>query len=203
MAAVLALTSVSASATTITVTDTSGPFFNIDNSTPTFLTVSGAAGTITDLNVNISGYTGVNYDLSVWLTHVDTATTVQLWADDYDTSTYPCCSGSLIMDDEAALDYQTQFVSSTTPIGFRPYSLLSAFDGESFSGTWQLSFTNTACCVGEGDTLQSWGLTAEVGVPAPATLLLFGLGLVGLRMGARKAARFSGSSIRKVNNIES
>ncbi len=84
------------------------------------------------------------------------------------------------------------FVGAGNPIPSGTYAALgsfSVFDGLSAAGTWTLNMNDRTG--GDSGTLGSWTLNIDMDevaapVPAPATLALFGLGLVGLGWSRRR-----------------
>jgi hypothetical protein len=124
----------------------------------------GGSGTITDLNVGLvitHTYVG---DLLVTLTHVDTGTSVTI-IDHPGESSYGSgdfgCSGNNIdatLDDEASLPVEDQCRSLDPAISgsVRPNHPLSAFDGESLSGTWRLTVIDEATL--DDGILVEWSL---------------------------------------------
>ena len=89
-------------------------------------------------------------------------------------------------------DGGANFVGAGNPIPSGTYAALnsfSVFDGLSAAGTWTLNLNDRTG--GDAGSLGSWTLNIDMGdvaapVPAPATLALFGLGLVGLGWSRRK-----------------
>jgi hypothetical protein len=153
---------------------------NVDNLTATLVELeSFETGIINDLNLAIN-MTGISYDLSVLLTHVDTGSAATIWLSDNLNGGHYFSSTNTLFDDEAMLDFHPNY-STVAASSYRSVDLLSIFDGEQISGTWQLSITNTGCCDGEGDELVAWSIMADVtDVPEPTSLAIFALGLIGL-----------------------
>ena len=177
----------SASATPITIWGAAAS--NVDTGGATLVTLNSlTGGTINDLNLFIDFDADCcGFDNTVILSHLDTGTSAVIWfdADDAGEQGFGDVRNTTF-DDEAS----TAFVEAPYNTGsfdiypgtYRPADLLAAFDGEDFSGTWQLSIQNTGCCIGEGDDLLAWAIMADVTttVPVPAAVWLFGSGLLGL-----------------------
>jgi hypothetical protein len=94
---------------------------------------------------------------------------------------------SVTFDDEAGSGLGSQVAAGT----FRPVGALGAFDGLDMFGDWSLFIRNT----NNRDPLSYFSSRLEVtaaqaDVPEPATPAIFGLGLLGLGIGAaRRRAR--------------
>lgn len=75
-------------------------------------------------------------------------------------STYGCSNDDILatLDDEAALPAGDQRGSPALSGSFTPNNTLSAFDGESGNGTWQLAVTDSYTSADSG-TLNSWSMT--------------------------------------------
>ena len=145
----------------------SAPGIAIPDNDPAGITddivISGASGTITDLNAifNID-HTWVG-DLIVTLEHVNTGTTVTLIdRPGVPNTTFGCSSNDfdVRMDDEAGTAIEGTCGPSSSdpfPIGdFIPNNPLSVFDGESINGTWRVTVSDNAG--GDDGTLVSWCL---------------------------------------------
>jgi hypothetical protein len=130
----------------------------------------------------------------VILSHLDTGTSAAIWFDADDVAKQHFGDvRNTTFDDEAP----TAFVDAPyntggfdiSPGTYSAAGLLSAFDGEDFSGTWQLSIQNTGCCFGEGDDLLAWAIIADVTtVPAPAPMVLglMSIGLLGVGVATKR-----------------
>ncbi len=125
------------------------------------LTISGAA-TIDDLNVTVDMDHAWVGDLSMVLTHQDTGTAVTIIdRPGVPASTYGCSGDDILatLDDEAASPVENQCSGTPTINGtFTPNNALSAFDGQSGNGTWQLSVTDSYTSADAG-TLNGWSIT--------------------------------------------
>lgn len=152
---------------------------DVDHLTSTLINLdSSAEGVINDLDLAIQ-ITGVSFDLSVSLSHLDTGSSATIWLSDNLNGGHFFTDTNTVFDDEAALDFHPNYGTSTDT-SYRAVDLLSIFDGEKIAGTWQLSITNTGCCDGEGDDLVAWSIMAEVtAVPEPSSLAIFALGILG------------------------
>jgi subtilisin-like proprotein convertase family protein len=123
----------------------------------------GPSATIDDLDVDIDMDHAWVGDLSMVLTHQNTGTAVTIIdRPGVPASTYGCSGDDILatLDDEAALPVENQCGGGTPTISgtFSPNSALSAFDGESSSGTWQLSVTDAFTSADAG-TLNGWSIT--------------------------------------------
>ncbi|CAN0536458.1 unnamed protein product [Laminaria digitata] len=96
--------------------------------------------------------------------------------------------GDYVFADGGAAAFQT--AGNPIPSGtYAPQDSLAAFGGLSAAGTWTLNLTDRSG--GDSGNLGSWTLNIDMEevaapVPAPATLALFGLGLVGLGWSRRR-----------------
>ena len=122
------------------------------------------AGTIADIDVSVEAdHTWVG-DLSLTLEHVGTTTSVPIFdRPGVPASGFGCSSNDIdvILSDEAAAPVEDQCspVAPAIQGEFSPNSPLSAFDGESFSGNWQLTIADHAS--GDTGTLVEWCLLSE------------------------------------------
>jgi subtilisin-like proprotein convertase family protein len=147
-----------------TYTSTNVPI-SLPNGTTTIssqLTVP-ASATIDDLDVTIGMAHAWVGDLSMVLTHQNTGTAVTIIdRPGVPASTYGCSGNNIAatLDDEASASVENQCASGTPTINgtFTPNNALSAFDGESSSGTWQLSVTDHFTSADSG-TLNGWSIT--------------------------------------------
>ncbi len=122
-------------------------------------------GTLADLDVEVQiDHTWVG-DLAVTLTHVDTATSVTIIDRPGEPVSWFGCDGNNIdatLDDEAALAVEDECAAAIPTIegSFIPLNALSAFDGEDFSGDWELTVSDAE----GGDTgiLIEWCLVQEI-----------------------------------------
>ena len=120
---------------------------------------------IGDLNVSLTApHTWVG-DLTVTLRHIDTGTAVVVLdrpGDPTPTLGANGCSNDnidVILDDEGATPAEDACAATPPAIGgmLTPNNPLSAFDGQSASGTWELSVADNAAQ--DTGTLQTWCVT--------------------------------------------
>jgi hypothetical protein len=125
------------------------------------LTVSGAT-TIADLNVSIDMAHAWVGDLSMVLTNQTSGTAVTILdRPGVPASTYGCSGDNILatLDDEAALSAENQCGNSPAISGsVTPNNPLSAFDGQSGNGTWQLAITDSYTSADAG-SLNGWSVT--------------------------------------------
>ncbi|HET6604811.1 MAG TPA: S8 family serine peptidase, partial [Xanthomonadaceae bacterium] len=144
----------------VAIPDRQGGTFGVVSDT---LTVS-SVGNLADLDLAVDiSHTWVG-DLLVGLRHVATNTTVTLIDRPGRTAGGAGCSGNDIdvtLDDEAGAPVETQCAASTPTISgtFTPNNPLSAFDGLSLAGDWQITVTDAA--TGDTGTLNTWCLIAR------------------------------------------
>jgi subtilisin-like proprotein convertase family protein len=134
------------------------------------LNVSGG-GTIADVNFTVNMSHVWVGDIGMTLSHNSTNVTV-LDRPGVPASTYGCSGDNVVatLDDEASLPVENQCAGSTPTISgtFTPNNALSAFDGQSSTGTWTLT-VNDYYTSADAGTLNSWSLeicTAGAG-PTP------------------------------------
>jgi subtilisin-like proprotein convertase family protein len=153
-----------------------------DLATTSSILVLSDSGVINDLNVYVNLTHTSDFDLRISLRHNDTATTVLLFNQ---LAGSGADFAGTIFDDEAA----TSISAGTGPFAgtFRGEGLLSAFDGQSLSGTWTLIVDDGAAL--DVGTLLAWGIrgdAASVAVPEGGfSAALLGLGLLGCVAGRR------------------
>ncbi len=167
--------------------------------------ITSQTGIITDLNVSVElvpgpfaadGGTDLPWDdLDMYLSH--NGTTVQLHDSQTNAGPNPGVVFDVTFDDEAGstlvdLIFSNPFPPLPDALGdYAPNGggALSDFDGMSLSGLWELTFVEN-CCSGE-TLLGSWAISGTTAsVPAPASLLILGLGLIGFRgRGSSRGAR--------------
>ena len=148
----------------VTYTSTNVPIAlpNGTTSISSQLTV-GPSATIADLDVDIDMAHAWVGDLSMVLTHQNTGTAVTIIdRPGVPASTYGCSGDDILatLNDEAAAPVENQCAGGTPTINgtFSPNSALTAFDGESSSGTWQLTVTDNYTSADAG-TLNGWSIT--------------------------------------------
>jgi len=87
-----------------------------------------------------------------------------------------------LFDDSAALAIDAGYAYAPYSGSFRPQQALAAFNGLDIFGDWTLSVRDMEA--GDSGVLNSWRLVADVApaaeVPEPASLALFGLGMLGV-----------------------
>jgi subtilisin-like proprotein convertase family protein len=123
----------------------------------------GPSVTIGDLDVTVNMAHAWPGDLSMVLTHQSTGTAVTfLDRPGVPASTYGCSTDNIqaTLSDEAALPVENQCNGSAPAISgtFSPNNALTAFDGQSSSGTWQLTVTDNYTSADAG-TLNGWSIT--------------------------------------------
>jgi hypothetical protein len=195
---ILLLFGASASATPITIWGSAA--FDVDTAVETLVTLnSPTGGAINDLNLFIDFDADCcGFDNTVILSHLDTGTSATIWFDakDVDKQLFGDVRNTTFDDEaptafvNAPLIYNTDTYTHDILTGtYRAAGLLSAFDGEDFSGTWELSIQNTGGGIGEGDDLLAWAIIADVTtVPAPAPMVLglMSIGLLGVGVATKK-----------------
>ena len=147
---------VNAAASIVAGSDTPKP---IPNSGSVTSVISGpSCPYITDVRVSVAADHPALNELVITLTHDTPAKTVQLM-------NAPQCAGAnmdLVFDDAGTSGaVQTAACSGSTPAlngAFTPKDALSAFNGDSASGNWTLTVTDTGGANPGSGTLKSWGI---------------------------------------------
>lgn len=154
---------------------------DVDNSYPStnvFLNVVDT-GIITDMNLNLVISEPYVDDFFVQLIHNDIIVRVYSGGQADTAASYI----NATFDDQASNSYP---VNGTVEGVFKPFEFLSAFNGAELSGLWRLRITDRYV-PGDGNDLIAWSIsgTTET-VPEPSTMLLLGLGLLGVATVRRK-----------------
>jgi len=87
-----------------------------------------------------------------------------------------------LFDDQADIAINAGYAYAPYTGSFRPEEALAAFIDQDVFGDWTLTMTDSEA--GDSGALNSWGITAAV--PEPASLALFGLGMMGLAGSRRR-----------------
>ncbi len=147
---------------------------DVDTDLPTLVTLqSFSGGTISDLKLFIDYEANTaGFDVTVTLTHMDTGTSDVIWHDsdsigaqnfdDVNNTTFDDGASVAFVNAPLYRDSPDDGWDDIVPDSYTPAQPLSAFDGEVFAGTWQLSVQTTGCCSNEGDNLLGWSITADV-----------------------------------------
>ena len=144
--------------TTVASTDVPIAILDLDTVTSD-LSVGGAAGALTDLDVTLDITHNWDSDLDVYLisplgTRVELFTGVGGMGEDFSGTT---------LDDEATLAIGSGFAPFSGR--YRPEGSLAALDGEDPNGTWLLEITDTEEYL--AGTLNSWSITFRVEAGEP------------------------------------
>ena len=178
----------------------------VANPYPSAILVSGLTGSITDVNVTISGLSHTfPDDIDVLLVGPGSqkillmsdaggphdVTNINLTFDDAASLLLPngdaLTSGTFKPTNYTGNGGPNDLFPSPAPVG--PYgSLLSTFNGTNPNGTWSLFvFDDEGGDVGR--ITNGWSLDISTAVPEPSTLLLLGAGFVALAARTRKKGR--------------
>lgn len=161
---------------------------------PSNINVSGLTGTITDLNVTISGLTHT-FPADIDMLLVGPGGQKIIFMSDVGGAT-PVSNITLTLDDEAGLLLPVTPLSTGTfrpnnvgngdtfpaPAPAGPYgALLSDFDGTNPNGTWSL-YVLDDFAIDIGTIANGWSLdiSTAAAVPEPGSLMLLSLGFAGL-----------------------
>ncbi|MBP7999790.1 MAG: M36 family metallopeptidase [Chloroflexi bacterium] len=129
----------------------------------------GGGGTIADVNFTVNMSHVWVGDIGMSVSHNSTNVTV-LDRPGVPASTYGCSGDNVVatLDDEASQPVENQCAGSTPTINgtFTPNNALSAFDGQSSTGTWTLT-VNDYYTAADAGTLNSWSLEICVQGAAP------------------------------------
>jgi hypothetical protein len=137
-------------------------------------------GTLTDLDVSLNvTHTWVG-DLAVTLAHSGGATATILNQPGEPASTFGCSNDDIAggIDDEGGTNLETHCAGTTPWINFLGVGgdpagpVMSAWDGEDFSGTWTLTISDNAG--GDTGTLNEWCLLPS-GAIVPVELQTFSI----------------------------
>lgn len=194
-----------AQAATISVTSGSGATIT-DNATQTIdIVIADTRPIIGSFFVSLNSLThSFIGDLSATVTHVDTATTVQLFQRPGRISTGNGCNdnfnGTYTFSDSGATALGCIAGNSNIPVGTyrasqdiagtdeQVIAIVNAFNTELANGTWRLSITDS----NNADTgaIGSWTVNFNVqdtpGVPEPGTFALLAAGLCAIALQRRK-----------------
>lgn len=157
--------------TTCTVYNSTNVPINLPNGTSSInSTLSvGSGGTIADVNFTVNMSHVWVGDLGMTLSHNSTNVTV-IDRPGVPASTYGCSGDNIVatLDDEASQPVENQCAGSTPTINgtFTPNNALSAFDGQSSTGTWTLT-VNDYYTSADAGTLNSWSLEICVAGAGP------------------------------------
>jgi len=176
----LMLLAATASADPFSHSSTDTPLSLPDLSTTVSTLVVGSGGTINDINVTVSINHTFDGDLRIFLDHVETATTVQLFAN------YGGAGANIFatFDDEAGLHISSGFPNYGGG-AYRPTQPLSAFDGQSVAGTWKLRIIDDNQF--DSGRLNSWSIQGDASaVPEPTGLGLLAAGAVAVFVRRRR-----------------
>lgn len=193
-------------AATISVTSGSGATIT-DNATQTIdIVVVDTRPIIGSFFVSLNSLTHTWIgDLSATVTHVETATTMQLFQRPGRTTTGAGCNdnfnGTYTFSDTgaASLPHCLTGDSNVTPGTYRAsldvgltdeqvHAIANAFNTQLASGTWRLSITDGA--TGDTGAIANWTVNFNVedtpGIPEPGTFALLAVGLCAIALQRRK-----------------
>jgi subtilisin-like proprotein convertase family protein len=125
------------------------------------------SGLVADLDLYLDVHHTYVGDLGITLTHIDTATTVTV----INPQSLVCGGNDILatLDDESATPLAGQCHATGIAFQgtFQPDNPLSAFDGESITGTWRITVTDYSA--GDAGVIYEWRLVATTGLLPAAT----------------------------------
>jgi subtilisin-like proprotein convertase family protein len=172
LAALFALGLSNAGATPVTVGAADVPVEILDLNTVSSTIHVGAYGKVLDINALLNITHSWDGDLVLTLSHGGTTVLLSNRNGGSGGADY----ADTLFDDSALVAINAGFAYAPYTGSFRPEQALAAFNGQEIFGDWTLSVTDMEA--GDSGVINNWSLAAEV--PEPASLALFGLGMMGL-----------------------